>query len=482
MRLEREENDTSYNNNNNNEQNIESERQKRSKKPENRFETTDQKTENRLEAMQQIVESGQQEDAFFLCDQDRLVQNFNYWTDKLQNVTPYFDAGCNTSSMVLSTLAQLGAKFSCQNKLEMEQLKKIGIPAQDIMFGSSVKVASHLRFAASCGIDVMGFESSAEIIKIKKNSPNARLVYRLNFPASPSQTLSIPNMSELLTAATSAGLPVVGVSLNMLDTSINSYQKAISLARLIFALGKSLGHDLSLLDLGELIPNVDNFQQFEELVLSIQSWVTFQFKSLDNFTDLQLFAHPSNFIVDSAFVLATKVIGKRVAKSGSNVCYVVNDGIFGAFGRLLHDDDVTLTPSPLVKNGDDVLATTCDVYGPSGHDMDQICFNHSMTDVDIGDWLVFENMGSFAMIQWEDNYSALKRQECQHEAALLVAENFWFYSKIDDLANASNVTSFGDEDKAGSASDDEEVLCAFYQLPDIDLDQNDEDNFFTLLR
>lgn len=86
----------------------------------------------------------------------------------------FSDAGCNSSAMVLSTLAGLGAKFSCQNKNEMEQLSKIGIPPEDIFFGSSVKVASHLRFANSFGVDVMAFETAAEIAKIKKNSPNAR--------------------------------------------------------------------------------------------------------------------------------------------------------------------------------------------------------------------------------------------------------------------------------------------------------------------
>jgi hypothetical protein len=42
-----------------------------------------------------------------------------------------------------------------------------------------------------------------------------------------------------------------------------------------------------------------------------------------------------------------QVIGKRVAKTGNNVSYVVNDGIFGAFGRLLTDDDVVLEPKLL---------------------------------------------------------------------------------------------------------------------------------------
>ena len=117
------------------------------------------------------------------------------------------------------------------------------------------------------------------------------------------------------------------------------------------------------------------FSIYFQLVLSVQSWLTSQFKSLENYDDLQIFAHPSVFLVNSAFSLATKVIGKRVPRNGSNTSYVINDGIFGAFGRLLQDDDVRLQPKPLYNNllpaGSD-LPPKCDVYGPSGHDMDQV--------------------------------------------------------------------------------------------------------------
>lgn len=114
-------------------------------------------------------------------------------------------------------------------------------------------------------------------------------------------------------------------------------------------------------------------QSVFQLVVSVQNWVTSQFRSLDNFSEFQIFAHPSHYLVESAFSLATKVIGKRAAKNGSNTSYVINDGIFGAFGRLLHDDDVTLEPMPLKeKNGAKEMFSKCDVYGPSGHDMDQV--------------------------------------------------------------------------------------------------------------
>ena len=55
--------------------------------------TFEENVDNRFETMRHIVQSGRQEDAFFLCDQDQLVKNFQYWTEKMKNVTPYFGKG-----------------------------------------------------------------------------------------------------------------------------------------------------------------------------------------------------------------------------------------------------------------------------------------------------------------------------------------------------------------------------------------------------
>ena len=106
----------------------------------------------------------------------------------------------------------------------------------------------------------------------------------------------------------------------------------------------------------------------------MQQCVTSQFRTLDNFSEMKIFANPSNFIVSSAFSVAAKVIGKRVAKNDVDVpvTYVVNDGIFGAFGRLLTDDDVVLEPRPLARNLPVSSSRVCDVFGPSGHDIDQV--------------------------------------------------------------------------------------------------------------
>ena len=78
MRLEREE------------QKIDTERRKNSNVVDVGDDVTDAGFERRFETMRKIVESGRQDDAFFLCDQDRIVRNFEFWRQKLANVTPYF--------------------------------------------------------------------------------------------------------------------------------------------------------------------------------------------------------------------------------------------------------------------------------------------------------------------------------------------------------------------------------------------------------
>jgi hypothetical protein len=92
-----------------------------------------------------------------------------------------------------------------------------------------------------------------------------RLIYRLNCPAGSGQSFSVAAMTDLLKAASDAGLKVVGVTLNLSDPGLDSLRKSVSLARLIFALGQGLGHDLRLLDLGELTPHPENPAAFEEV-------------------------------------------------------------------------------------------------------------------------------------------------------------------------------------------------------------------------
>ena len=59
-----------------------------------------------------------------------------------------------------------------------------------------------------------------------------------------------------------------------------------------------------------------------------------------------------------------------------------------------------------------------------------------MSDLDIGDWIVFSGMGAFATNQWDnrDNLYSL-------HGALLVADNYWYFY-IHLVNNLSKGSSF----------------------------------------
>ena len=53
---------------------------------------------------------------------------------------------------------------------------KVGVKPENIIFANTVKIPSHICYAAKSGVQLMTFDNREELIKIKKCSPNARFV------------------------------------------------------------------------------------------------------------------------------------------------------------------------------------------------------------------------------------------------------------------------------------------------------------------
>lgn len=65
-----------------------------------------------------------------------------------------------------------------------------------------------------------------------------------------------------------------------------------------------------------------------------------------------------------------------------------------------------------------------------------------MSDLDIGDWIVFSGMGAFATNQWDNSYQAHDGDNLYSlHGALLVADNYWYFY-IHLVNNLSKGSSF----------------------------------------
>lgn len=124
--------------------------------------------------IREIAESGVQEDAFYVCDVGDIVRKHKLWKNAMPRVEPFYAVKCNDSLTVLEVLAALGTGFDCASKSEINKILSLGVSPDKIVFANPAKPSSHIRHAATTGVDLMTFDNNTELHKIKNLYPNAR--------------------------------------------------------------------------------------------------------------------------------------------------------------------------------------------------------------------------------------------------------------------------------------------------------------------
>ncbi len=89
----------------------------------------------------------------------------------------------------------------------------------------------------------------------------------------------------------------------------------------------------------------------------------------------------------------------RCSASGQHeVDYWISDGIYGSLNGIIYDHTVP-QPLPLHMDTTDkerrVLPTT--LFGPTCDGADVVLKNYMLPELDMGDWVVFPNMGAYSI-------------------------------------------------------------------------------------
>ena len=93
-----------------------------------------------------------------------------------------------------------------------------GVPASKVIYANPCKQTSHLKFAASAGVNLMTFDNHEELQKIKRFYPDANLVLRILTDDSRSLCklglkfgAALENVKNLLLFAKQLSLNVIGI-------------------------------------------------------------------------------------------------------------------------------------------------------------------------------------------------------------------------------------------------------------------------------
>ncbi|XP_061520595.1 antizyme inhibitor 1b [Phycodurus eques] len=347
--------------------------------------------------------------AFMVGDLGALMRQHARWQSAAPRLQPYFPLRCNRSPAVVELLASLGLGFVCASKVEVSLALERGVPPDNIILSGVCKQLALVKAAAKHGVCHLVCENEAELAKIARLQPRAKLLLQLRTEAHMAETsvafgASLKSCRHLLEAAKELGVLVVGVAFHV-PTSCQdpqrAYSHALADARCVFDMGADLGFDMNILDVGGGF-NGSEFQ-LKQVESALSPLLDTYFPPLSG---VHVLAQPGSFYVASAFSLAVNVIAKEAVtrrwdglapgENGEDAefLYYMNEGVYGLFGVKLLGNAIAVPAVHKRAPCADAAVCPSSLRGPTLDQLDLVVERCLLPELSVGDWLLFANMGA----------------------------------------------------------------------------------------
>ncbi|KFQ52391.1 Arginine decarboxylase [Pelecanus crispus] len=368
----------------------------------------------------QLVELCQASDqqALFVADLGDIVKKHLLFLKALPRVKPYFPVRCNGSEGVIRLLAELGAGFACTNKAEITRVQSIGVPADKIFYSSPCKQVAHIKHAASHGVQLMTFDNEVELSKVARSHPHARMLLGIAADSSPSAHPSmmfgatLKSCRHLLETAKEQAVEVVGISFHLGSCGLEpqAFAQSVAAAPLAFEMGTELGYRMHLLDIGGGFPSTEDRRargtELTEIAAVINSALDLYFP---DGCGVEIVARPGRYYVNSAFTFAASITAMEevpAEQPGSDGRW--DGGMVGRACPLRVETRqgsghwCVLIPCafsipPLQKRCPDHPSHSSSLRGPPAHPDDCVADGLELPELQVGDWLIFEDMGAYTI-------------------------------------------------------------------------------------
>jgi ornithine decarboxylase len=338
------------------------------------------------------------DDAFYLLDVEDVRMKYRKWVEKIPKVVPYYAVKCNDNQSIVKALAEAGAGFDCASKKELEQILSLGVAPEKIVYSHTAKQVSHLQFAADKNVRKVTFDSENELKKIQKIHPNAEVVLRIRFDAENSiiclgvkfgcdPSTEAPALIQL---CKDMKMNLIGISFHVGSGTqdYDIFERALTKVHELFGVAKEIGFNLNFVDIGGGFMGHD-VTLLDHYAAPINAAVDKYFGD-----SVSVISEPGRYFVESALTLAAQVILKRETSDGM-LHYYLNEGIYMSFLiSYIYEDNLKFeiirkTPKP---NPTERMAI---IWGSSCNSKDKIIDSRLIPDLEMGDWLVFRNMGAY---------------------------------------------------------------------------------------
>ncbi|SNB52401.1 ornithine decarboxylase [Arboricoccus pini] len=201
---------------------------------------------------------------YLVVDLDIVEANYRALAEALPDARIYYAVKANPAPEVLHRLAALGSSFDVASVPEVELALATGVNPSSLSFGNTIKKERDIARAFELGVRLFAFDSEAELLKIARAAPGAKVFCRIltsgegaEWPLSKKFGCTPDMAFELMKMA--ATLPVVphGISFHVgsQQRDPGQWDAAVASAALLFRrLEEKAGIELKMVNLGGGFP------------------------------------------------------------------------------------------------------------------------------------------------------------------------------------------------------------------------------------
>jgi len=198
-----------------------------------------------------------------VVDLDLVAHNYNALREALPLAEIYYAVKANPAPAILSLLDGLGSSFDAASIFEIERCLKIGTPAERLSFGNTIKKERDIAAAHDHGVTLFAFDSKAELDKLVRAAPGARVYCRIlmegagaDWPLSDKFGCDAGMAVDLLRHAAERGLDPHGVSFHVgsQQRDIDQWDIALGRTEMVFSALNEASIELKMVNLGGGFP------------------------------------------------------------------------------------------------------------------------------------------------------------------------------------------------------------------------------------
>lgn len=352
----------------------------------------------------EFLETLSYETPFFLFSKEKIKHEFLEFKKYFPGALIHYAMKANSELEMLQTLRDADCGFEVASVYELKMLKELKVPPEKIIYGTSIKPASHIKEFFDYGVDRFAFDSFPELEKIAIAAPGSRVYTRLRvddtgsvFQFSEKFGADRENIIPLLQRAKELGLHPYGISFHVGSQASNimAWANALDTIHPILEHLKKVGIEIETLNLGGGYPcrylssEIDfNLKEIAEHTLGRYNKLPYQPK---------LILEPGRRIIAHTGVLVTQIIGKAERKE--NTWFFLDAGPYNALFESMAYQGSTRYRITSMRPPHDAGEMLFALAGPTGDSADIITREALLPkDINVGEKLIIYDIGAYNLV------------------------------------------------------------------------------------